>query len=83
MKLWREPESRVTFEVQFHTKASLEAKELTHKAYERIRSITEQNPEADRETAELKEFQRQVNAKVAIPPGVLAHEDYRPEKRNG
>jgi hypothetical protein len=80
---WREPESGVTFEVQFHTKASLEAKELTHKAYERIRSITEQTPEADRETAELKEFQRQVNAKVAIPPGVSEYEDYRPEKRNG
>jgi hypothetical protein len=80
---WREPESRVTFEVQFHTKASLEAKELTHKAYERIRSITEQTPEADRETAELKEFQRQVNAKVAIPPGASEYEDYRPEKRNG
>ena len=80
---WREPESRVTFEVQFHTKASLEAKELTHKAYERIRSITEQTPQADRETAELKEFQRQVNAKVAIPPGISAYGDYRPEKRNG
>ena len=80
---WWEPESRVTFEVQFHTKASLEAKELTHKAYERIRSITEQTPEADRETAELKEFQRQVNAKVAIPPGASEYEDYRPEKRNG
>ena len=80
---WQEPESRVTFEVQFHTKASLEAKELTHKAYERIRSITEQTPEADRETAELKEFQRQVNARVAIPPGVSEYEDYRPEKRNG
>ena len=35
---WREPESGVIFEVQFHTQASLEAKELTHKAYERIRS---------------------------------------------
>ncbi len=80
---WREPQSQVTFEVQFHTKASLEAKELTHEAYERIRSITEQTPEADRETAELKEFQRQVNVKVAIPPGASEYEDYRPEKRNG
>ena len=30
--------SGVRFEVQFHTQESLEAKELTHKAYERIRS---------------------------------------------
>jgi len=80
---WQDPESGVTFEVQFHTKASLEAKELTHKAYERIRSITEQTPETDRETAELREFQRQVNAQVPIPPGVTEYEDYRPEKRNG
>ena len=50
---WLEPESGVIFEVQFHTQASLEAKELTHKAYERIRS-TAQDPEL----AELKEFQR-------------------------
>jgi hypothetical protein len=80
---WQEPESRLTFEVQFHTSASLEAKELTHKAYERIRSITEQTPETDRETSELKEFQREVNAKVPIPPGVMEYEDYRPERRNG
>ena len=33
--------SGVRFEVQFHTQASLEAKELTHEAYERIRTITE------------------------------------------
>ena len=36
---WLEPNSGVRFEVQFHTQASLEAKELTHGAYERIRSI--------------------------------------------
>ena len=80
---WREPESGVLFEVQFHTQASLEAKELTHKAYERIRSMTEETPEANRETVELKEFQREVNAKVPIPPGVTEYEDYRPERRNG
>jgi hypothetical protein len=80
---WREPESGVLFEVQFHTQASLEAKELTHKAYERIRSMTGETPGADREAAELKEFQREVNAKVPIPPGVTEYEDYRPERRNG
>jgi hypothetical protein len=80
---WREPESGVLFEVQFHTQASLEAKELTHKGYERIRSMTEETPEANREAAELKEFQREVNAKVPIPPGVTEYEDYRPERRHG
>jgi hypothetical protein len=75
---WRESESGVMFEVQFHTQASLEAKELTHKAYERIRSITDQTPEADRETAELKEFQRRVNSMIPIPPGVADIDDYPP-----
>ena len=32
---WRRPETGLRFEVQFHTPESLEAKELTHKAYER------------------------------------------------
>lgn len=75
---WREPESGVMFEVQFHTHASFEAKELTHKAYERIRSITDQTPEADRETAELREFQRRANSMIPIPPGVADIDDYPP-----
>jgi hypothetical protein len=70
---WREPESSMLFEVQFHTQASLEAKELTHKAYERIRS-TAQDPEL----AELKEFQRRVNSMIPIPPDVTEIEDYPP-----
>ena len=76
---WRGPGSGMTFEVQFHTRASLEAKELTHKAYERIRSITT----TEREIEELKDFQRQVNAKIPIPPGATEDEDYRPERPNG
>ena len=75
---WREPESGVMFEVQFHTQASLEAKELTHKAYERIRSITDQTPAADLETAELREFQRRANSMIPIPPGVADVDDYPP-----
>ena len=80
---WLEPDSGVRFEVQFHTKASLEAKELTHMAYERIRGITEPSPETDRETAELEDFQSKVNAKVSIPPDVGVIQDYRREKRDG
>jgi hypothetical protein len=68
---WREPESEVTFEVQFHTRASLEAKELTHNAYERIRGSG-----SDEERPVLKEFQRRVNSVVPTPPGVTEIEDY-------
>jgi hypothetical protein len=80
---WREPNSGVIFEVQFHTPASLEAKELTHGAYERIRSIDDETAESVREATELKKFQRQVNGKVPVPPGAMEYEDYRPERRNG
>ncbi len=34
---WLRPETGLRFEVQFHTPESREAKELTHKAYERLR----------------------------------------------
>ena len=70
---WRESESDTIFEVQFHTRASLEAKELTHKAYERIRSSAQ-----DEELAELKEFQRRVNSMIPIPPDIANIEDYPP-----
>ena len=76
---WVDPGSGVRFEVQFHTEASLEAKELTHTAYEQIRNITEPSPENDREAAELEEFQGTVNARVPIPPDVNHIEDYRRE----
>ena len=79
---WLEPKSGVRFEVQFHTQASLEAKELTHKAYERIRVITERTPAAEQEAAELEAFQGKVNAIVPVPPDVSIIEDYRREQRN-
>jgi hypothetical protein len=80
---WFEPHSGVRFEVQFHTQASLEAKELTHEAYERIRTVTEATPETERETEELESFQSKVSDKVPIPPDVSVIEDYRREKRDG
>jgi hypothetical protein len=70
---WREPKSAVLFEVQFHTQASLEAKELTHRAYERIRGTVR-----DDERTELKEFQRRVNSTVPSPLRVMEIEDYPP-----
>ena len=80
---WVDPASEVRFEVQFHTRASLEAKELSHKAYERIRSIMEPTPKTDLEAGELEGFQSKVNAKVPIPPNVSVIEDYQREKRDG
>jgi hypothetical protein len=80
---WSEPRSGVRFEVQFHTQASLEAKELTHEAYECIRTITEPTPETEREAEELEAFQSKVNDRIPIPPGVSVIEDYRREKRDG
>jgi hypothetical protein len=76
---WRVPETGLRFEMQFHTPTSLEAKELTHKAYERLR-----NPatSADEE-APLEEYQRRVNEQVPLPPRVLEIEDYTQERRDG
>jgi hypothetical protein len=72
---WREPETGLGVEVQFHTPESLEAKELTHKAYERIRSSA-----SPFQRQELEGFQRQVNALLATPVGTAEIKDF-PEKR--
>jgi hypothetical protein len=72
---WRRPETGLRLEVQFHTPASLEAKELTHKAYERIRS-TDTTPT---ERNELEAFQRRVIALLNTPPGTNEIPD-SPEK---
>jgi hypothetical protein len=76
---WREPESGLLFEVQFHTDLSFEAKQLTHAAYERLR-----NPAtSDVEREELQEFQRLVTAKIPVPHAATEIEDYSSEKRDG
>ena len=62
---WREPETGQRFEVQFHTWASFEGKQLSHAAYERIRNTRTPPAELD----ELEDFQRQVCTKIPIPPG--------------
>ena len=76
---WRESDSGRVFEVQFHTRASFEAKQLTHAAYERLRSPVT----SDVERQELEEYQCAVSAKIPIPPGATDIQDYRPERRNG
>ena len=72
---WRRLETGLRFEMQFHTPESLEAKELTHKAYERIRG-----PASPAERSALEDFQRRVNDRLAIPPGTADIRDF-PEKR--
>jgi hypothetical protein len=62
---WREGSSGQLFEVQFHTQASFDAKQETHTAYERLRAL----PDDTREVRELRTYQREVNAKIPIPPG--------------
>jgi hypothetical protein len=69
---WREPTTGQLFEVQFHTRSSFEAKQLTHGAYERLRNPTT-TPEEQRE---LANFQREVSAKISIPPDATEIPDY-------
>jgi hypothetical protein len=74
---WCRPETGLRFEVQFHTSESLEAKELTHEAYERIRGSV-----SDVERAELESFQRRVNAYLVTPEQTVEIKDF-PEKKHG
>jgi hypothetical protein len=62
---WRECVSGQLFEVQFHTQASFDAKQETHGAYERLRTL----PDDNGEVWDLRAYQREVNAKIPIPPG--------------
>jgi len=62
---WREPVSGLLLEVQFHTQASYEAKQLTHAAYERIRNPGTSDDEVER----LRASQREVFGRVPAPPG--------------
>jgi hypothetical protein len=75
---WRRPESGSRFEMQFHTPESLEAKELTHQAYERIR----REDVTPAERSEARAFQRQVNAVLFTPPGTDRIRNY-PERTDG
>ena len=69
---WIEPESGQRVEVQFHTRISFEAKQITHGSYERLRA-----GKPDKfEQMVLEAFQRQVVADVPIPPGAADIPDY-------
>jgi hypothetical protein len=70
---WRVPGDGQLFEVQFHTRASLDAKEETHWAYEKLRDPA--TVKAEQEA--LSRYQRDVTARISIPPGALDIPDYR------
>jgi hypothetical protein len=76
---WRRPETGLRVEMQFHTPESLEAKELTHEAYERLRGSSRASPA---ERRELEDFQRRVNALIVTPPGTTEIKNF-PEKNDG
>ena len=75
---WIEPETGQRFELQFHTRISFEAKQITHDAYERLRT-----GQADAfEDMVLEAFQRKVAAVVPVPPGATDIPDYPERDRN-
>jgi hypothetical protein len=72
---WIEPDSGQRFEVQFHTRISYEAKQLTHDAYERLRTH-----QADKfEQMVLEAFEKKVTGEVPVPLGAANIPDY-PER---
>jgi hypothetical protein len=75
---WREPTSGVLLEVQFHTRPSYEAWQLTHPAYERLRDPRT----SDGERADLKIFIRKVYGVFSPEPASQPSEPAggRPEK---
>jgi hypothetical protein len=69
---WIDPRTGQRFELQFHTRISFEAKQITHPAYERLRT-----KQADAfEELVLEAFQKKVAAEVPIPPGAIDILDY-------
>ena len=69
---WIEPDTGQRFEVQFHTRISFEAKQLTHDAYERLGT-----KQVDMfEELVLEAFQGKVTADVPVPPGATDIPDY-------
>jgi hypothetical protein len=62
---WQSSHEGQLFEVQFHTQASLDAKEQTHWAYEKLRA----GAPTPAEQKELEEYQKRVTAQIPIPSG--------------
>jgi hypothetical protein len=75
---WVEPDSGQRFEVQFHTRISFEAKQLTHGAYERLRT---RRPDKFEQMV-LEAFQKKVTSHVPVPRGAIDIPDYPPRDTN-
>jgi hypothetical protein len=69
---WRVPADGQLLELQFHTQASLDAKEETHWAYEKLRA----GVPTPAEQRELEDYQKRITARVPIPPGAQDIPDY-------
>lgn len=69
---WIEPDTGQRFEVQFHTRISYEAKQITHSSYERIRAG---RPDKFEQMV-LEAFQEKVAAEVPLPPGAVDITDH-------
>ena len=76
---WIDPASGQRFELQFHTRISFEAKQLTHGSYERLRS----GHVDEFEEMVLEAFQIKVAAAVPIPPGAVDIPEYPERERHG
>jgi hypothetical protein len=74
---WFDNTSGQLFEIQFHTQASWEAKQLTHHAYERFKDP--RTPPS--EVQHLRVYQKGISGSVGIPPGAVDIPDYRKEGR--
>src|SRR5271165_6799542 len=62
---WRDTDSGILFEVQFHTPETWEAKQKTHDIYEKL--CDTRTPPRERE--QLEEQQRLIVAAIPVPPG--------------
>jgi hypothetical protein len=69
---WIEPDTGQRFEVQFHTRISFEAKQITHDSFKRLR--TGQPDEFEQMV--LEAFQKKVVSEIPVPPGALDIPDY-------
>ncbi len=83
---WSDLDTGQKFEVQFHTRISFEAKQLTHPAYERIRTWQPDDPAPEQDNQQshsakfeqmvLKAFQEKVTADVPVPAGATSIPGY-------
>ena len=72
---WYDPGTGLLFEVQVHSYESLEAKEQTHIAYEKINDTRTSIEEVE----SLRVYQREVSAQVPLPHGWEEIPNYRKE----